>query len=570
LVAEDSSVTQDLLKLVLSQRGHRVEIVDDGEEALVALCAAEFDVALLDFHLPGLNGLQVVNAFLDSPPHLTLPHFVAITGDVEGLLASPDDCECFDKIVPKPLNVSVVCEVVDEVGGRVERVPGALPPRPNAKSPAAVPAPRRRSPIENLNYNFLVWPDDFQSRGVTTRLAGNAGHDAIVVSTPISPAEASRLWDVRGAHLLPVIDLAGSLGDSADLDGSALSFGETEPVVRLIGTFLNQMSTVHRDLMASDDVDDRLLARIHVSGGVLWPRFDGGAEGLIRYNTVLDDTQARRSAIKLTEKGLLKPEFFARVHECANCSSSRFNVQEVCPDCGSAELEDESYLHHFRCACQGPESDFRHGDDLICPKCRRELRHFGHDYDRPGVMVKCKSCGGATSEPQVGFDCLDCGTRYDGEAVRTRDVHAYRLTDEGAGYVEAGRSFLGFAQRRLRYADLPLDLVVALNAAAGVYTATGQGFALVNIGYEREREIVREQGARQFEQIRSLFLETLRQELSPSASVAKGQAYDFVLLRDAEPTAAEALMREKIGKAAAHLRDDPGAISTIFGPEDLA
>ena len=34
LVAEDSPVTQDLLKLVLEERGHYVEVVADGEAAL--------------------------------------------------------------------------------------------------------------------------------------------------------------------------------------------------------------------------------------------------------------------------------------------------------------------------------------------------------------------------------------------------------------------------------------------------------------------------------------------------------------------------------------------------------
>ena len=37
LVAEDSSITSDLLKLLLSQRGHQVDIVTDGLQALAVL-----------------------------------------------------------------------------------------------------------------------------------------------------------------------------------------------------------------------------------------------------------------------------------------------------------------------------------------------------------------------------------------------------------------------------------------------------------------------------------------------------------------------------------------------------
>ncbi|MEE8575844.1 MAG: response regulator, partial [candidate division Zixibacteria bacterium] len=57
LVAEDSPVTQDLLKLVLEERGHHVEVVADGEAALAELKVNTYDVVLMDFHLPKMDGL---------------------------------------------------------------------------------------------------------------------------------------------------------------------------------------------------------------------------------------------------------------------------------------------------------------------------------------------------------------------------------------------------------------------------------------------------------------------------------------------------------------------------------
>lgn len=58
LVADDSEVTQDLLKLLLTQRGHEVDVVSDGEEALKALRSHDYDVVLMDFHLHGMDGLE--------------------------------------------------------------------------------------------------------------------------------------------------------------------------------------------------------------------------------------------------------------------------------------------------------------------------------------------------------------------------------------------------------------------------------------------------------------------------------------------------------------------------------
>ena len=52
LVAEDSPTTHEILKLLLTQRGHHVDIATDGEQALEALRRNHYDVALLDFHLP--------------------------------------------------------------------------------------------------------------------------------------------------------------------------------------------------------------------------------------------------------------------------------------------------------------------------------------------------------------------------------------------------------------------------------------------------------------------------------------------------------------------------------------
>ncbi len=66
LIAEDSSVTRDLLKLLLGQRGHEVHLVSDGEAALHGLRNNAYDVALIDFHLPKLSGLRVAKEFISA------------------------------------------------------------------------------------------------------------------------------------------------------------------------------------------------------------------------------------------------------------------------------------------------------------------------------------------------------------------------------------------------------------------------------------------------------------------------------------------------------------------------
>ena len=99
LVAEDSPTTHEILKLLLTQRGHHVDIATDGEQALEALRLNRYDVALLDFHLPKMNGLRVASTVRSELHGRDLPKLVAITADLPGLLAHTEDCENFDLVV---------------------------------------------------------------------------------------------------------------------------------------------------------------------------------------------------------------------------------------------------------------------------------------------------------------------------------------------------------------------------------------------------------------------------------------------------------------------------------------
>ena len=261
--------------------------------------------------------------------------------------------------------------------------------------------------------------------------------------------------------------------------------------------------------------------------------------------------------------------FFDRFHLCPQCRSSRLNVREECPRCHSSDLAEERYLHHFRCAYQGPESEFRRGNDLVCPKCRRELTSFSIDYDRPGAMMVCGSCKHAGSEPAIGFVCLDCGAHADGDTCNTRDAFSYELTEEGDGLARYGRSLLGNARKLLRFTELPLDLVVELNAAAKKFNVDMIPFTLLNIVYRHERDITVEHGARQFAQARDLFIENLRSAVGASDTVVRGRAYDFVLLRNIAPETAREQLDRLRQSAQGNLRVDLGAELHAFGPEDF-
>lgn len=586
LVAEDSPITQDLLKLLLNQRGHQVDVATDGEQALEALRHNTYDVALLDFHLPKMDGLQVAATIRNEADQRPVPRLIAITADVEGLLAHSKGCDKFDQVLPKPLDIYEVAQVVEgqaEIAAweaETSACESSLAPATahlarKEEQEQEQPFPQeRRSPFEDLGYTFLIWPDDietgrFSARAMQASL-GDPRFDGILVKVHVSVDDLSSIWKEKALYMLPIIDLTGKLGQIADFDGSVLTAHESGKLDQVIRGFQDRRARLHRDLQLSTDLSEQLVGRLFVSNRPLAPRYDPLSTWFVSYDIALSAPAVAREAESLCERGLLRREFFDRFHICHRCDSLRLHVREECTQCHSSDLEEEQYLHHFRCAYQGPEEDFRQGDRLICPKCRYELTHFGFDYDRPGSMVVCQPCGNAASEPAVGFMCLDCGAHVDGDVAETRDVFSYELTDQGIGFAEHGQSLLGSASRALRFADLPLELVVALNAAAKKYNDEQVPFTLINVLYQNEREVVDQHGARAFDKARDLFLENLRSSLGDVGLVVKGQSRDFALIGGIGPDEAKNDLDIVIVGAENTLRYDIGATIHAFGHEDFA
>jgi CheY-like chemotaxis protein len=62
LVAEDNEFNAQLLELLLTRQGHQVQIATNGIDALALASESDFDLLLLDIHMPEMDGFQVVRA----------------------------------------------------------------------------------------------------------------------------------------------------------------------------------------------------------------------------------------------------------------------------------------------------------------------------------------------------------------------------------------------------------------------------------------------------------------------------------------------------------------------------
>jgi two-component system sensor histidine kinase/response regulator len=136
LVAEDNPFNQKLVEHLLGRRGHDVHVASDGREALAALEQDRFDLMLLDVHMPGYDGFQVIEA-LRSRERATGGHLPVIALTARAMESDRERClqAGMDDYLAKPFSAA-------DLFGVMARV--------LADRPAAEPEPSARGRRESL------------------------------------------------------------------------------------------------------------------------------------------------------------------------------------------------------------------------------------------------------------------------------------------------------------------------------------------------------------------------------------------------------------------------------------
>jgi signal transduction histidine kinase/DNA-binding response OmpR family regulator len=114
LLAEDTPANQKLVSRVLSNRGHTVEVVANGRDAVHRVEQGEFDVVLMDVQMPTMDGFQATAAIraLHDPRKSRLP-IIALTA--HAMKGDQDRCvqAGMDSYLAKPINVRELAESVE-------------------------------------------------------------------------------------------------------------------------------------------------------------------------------------------------------------------------------------------------------------------------------------------------------------------------------------------------------------------------------------------------------------------------------------------------------------------------
>jgi CheY-like chemotaxis protein len=107
LAADDHAINRDFLQVALGARVGRLELATTGREAVQACTRSEFDVILMDLHMPDLDGISAWER-ISRLPGRRRPRILALTAD-----GRPDQrqrlrAHGFDGMLHKPVSIETL------------------------------------------------------------------------------------------------------------------------------------------------------------------------------------------------------------------------------------------------------------------------------------------------------------------------------------------------------------------------------------------------------------------------------------------------------------------------------
>jgi PAS domain S-box-containing protein len=212
LLAEDNPVNQQVAVAMLVKRGHQVDVVGNGREAVDAVAARAYDVVLMDIQMPDLDGFAATARIRALPHGRGLPIVAltahALSGERERCLAAG-----MDAYLAKPFKAHELFAVVEDAAARAT----AAPPVDVAAFRATMRAAGAEAAADAVLATFVATLPD--------RLAALAGAARDAAPEPIQRAAhalksaAATVGAARLAALLQEIEAAARDGDVAAARG---------------------------------------------------------------------------------------------------------------------------------------------------------------------------------------------------------------------------------------------------------------------------------------------------------------------------------------------------------------
>jgi CheY-like chemotaxis protein len=120
LLAEDGLINQKVAVNLLKQRGHRVTVANNGQEALAALGSESFDVVLMDVQMPVMDGFEAT-AIIRDREKKTGAHIPIIALTAHAMKGDRERCleAGMDGYIAKPIRAKNLYKAIEMTAAKV-------------------------------------------------------------------------------------------------------------------------------------------------------------------------------------------------------------------------------------------------------------------------------------------------------------------------------------------------------------------------------------------------------------------------------------------------------------------
>ncbi|HEX5768338.1 MAG TPA: ATP-binding protein, partial [Burkholderiales bacterium] len=144
LVADDNATNREVIGKILERSGHAITLVNDGEQTLDALEREPHDIVILDRNMPGMGGMEALQAIrLMTRSRERLP-VIMLSADVTPEVKREALEAGADSFLPKPVAALRLLDEVERLAGKPEvqrkEAPAAAVPREAPSAPPIVNA----------------------------------------------------------------------------------------------------------------------------------------------------------------------------------------------------------------------------------------------------------------------------------------------------------------------------------------------------------------------------------------------------------------------------------------------
>jgi CheY-like chemotaxis protein len=115
LIVDDDRSSCEILSKILTLRGYRVDVAYDGPAALELLEDKSYGLALIDYRMPGMDGVELYRRIREMRPNLV---GVFVTGFPTIDTIYPAIAVGVERVIAKPAGSGELLQVIEEFVGK--------------------------------------------------------------------------------------------------------------------------------------------------------------------------------------------------------------------------------------------------------------------------------------------------------------------------------------------------------------------------------------------------------------------------------------------------------------------